>query len=61
MSELADPGQGLLWLKTFALKPVYSWGVSQRLKQFSWDVLLVSDCSLYPAFAQTGARVMDHR
>ena len=52
MSKPADLVQGtlnLLLLKILALEPLHAWGVSQRLKQVSRDVLQVSDGSLYPA------------
>ena len=52
MSKPADLMQGtldLLLLKILALQPLHAWGVSQRLKQVSGDVLQVSDGSLYPA------------
>jgi transcriptional regulator len=39
----------MLILKILALEPLNGWGVSQRLKQMSRDVLGVSDGSLYPA------------
>src|ERR1044071_9841976 len=52
MSKPTDIVQGtldLLLLKVLALGPQNGWGISQRLKQFSSDVLQVSDGSLYPA------------
>ena len=48
----ADMLQGtldLLILKTLSLGPMHGWGVSQRIQEFSSDVLQVSDGSLYPA------------
>jgi PadR family transcriptional regulator PadR len=52
MSKPPDLVQGtldLLILKILALEPQNGWAISQRLKQVSWDVLQVSDGSLYPA------------
>jgi PadR family transcriptional regulator len=52
VSKPTDLVQGtldLLVLKMLALKPMNGWMISQRLKQVSGDVLLVSDGSLYPA------------
>ena len=52
MSKPSDLVQGtldLLLLKILALQPMNGWGISQRLKQISGDVLQVSDGSLYPA------------
>ena len=52
MSKPNDLVQGtldLLILKMLALEPANGWGLSQRLKAVSKDVLQVSDGSLYPA------------
>jgi|SRR6516164_7681724 transcriptional regulator len=52
MSKPADLVQGtldLLLLKILALQPLHGWAISQRLKQFSGEILQVSDGSLYPA------------
>ena len=52
MSKPSDLVQGtldLLILKMLALEPLHGWGLSQRLKQVSDEVLVVSDGSLYPA------------
>lgn len=52
MTKPSDVVQGtldLLILKILALEPLNGWGISQRLKQISDDVLRVSDGSLYPA------------
>ena len=52
MSKPSDLVQGtldLLILKMLALEPANGWGLSQRLKVVSKDVLQVSDGSLYPA------------
>ncbi|HSS52012.1 MAG TPA: PadR family transcriptional regulator [Thermoanaerobaculia bacterium] len=39
----------MLILKTVALGPVHGWGISQRIRQISSDVLQVHQGSLYPA------------
>jgi transcriptional regulator len=52
MSKPTDLVQGtldLLILKIVALEPLHGWAIGQRLRQFSGDVLQVSDGSLYPA------------
>ena len=52
MSRPSDLVQGtldLLILKILALEPLNGWGIGQRLRQVSGDVLQVSDGSLYPA------------
>lgn len=52
MSKPSDLVQGtldLLILKIILLEPMNGWGIGQRLKQVSGDVLQVSDGSLYPA------------
>jgi PadR family transcriptional regulator PadR len=52
LSKPSDLMQGtldMLILKILALEPMNGWGISQRLKQISSDVLGVSDGSLYPA------------
>src|SRR5437763_11487166 len=39
----------MLILKTAALGPIHGYGISQRLKQMSKDILQVRQGSLYPA------------
>jgi len=39
----------LLILKTLALEPQHGWGISERIRQVSRDVLQVQQGSLYPA------------
>ncbi|MBN1208344.1 MAG: PadR family transcriptional regulator [Myxococcaceae bacterium] len=39
----------LLILKTLSLGPQHGWGVAQRIRQMSRDVLEVNQGSLYPA------------
>jgi PadR family transcriptional regulator, regulatory protein PadR len=48
-SDLVQGTLDMLILKILALEPLNGWGVSQRLKQMSSEVLGVSDGSLYPA------------
>jgi PadR family transcriptional regulator, regulatory protein PadR len=52
MSKPSDLVQGtldLLILKILALQPLNGWAINQRLKQFSGDILRVTEGSLYPA------------
>ncbi len=52
MGKPTDLLQGtldLLILKTLALEPMHGWGIGQRLRQISDDVLQVQQGSLYPA------------
>ena len=39
----------LLILKTVALQPMHGWGIAQRIKQVSKEVLQVNQGALYPA------------
>jgi transcriptional regulator len=48
-SDLVQGTLDLLILKILALEPLNGWGIGQRLRQISGDVLQVSDGSLYPA------------
>jgi transcriptional regulator len=47
--ELLRGTLDMLILKTVALGPIHGYGISQRLKQMSRDVLDVRQGSLYPA------------
>ena len=52
MSKPTDLVQGtldLLILKTLALEPMHGWGIAQRIRQVSGDVLQVNQGALYPA------------
>jgi PadR family transcriptional regulator PadR len=52
MAKPTDLVQGtlnLLILKTLALQPMHGWGIAQRIRQVSKDVLLVNQGALYPA------------
>jgi PadR family transcriptional regulator PadR len=52
MSKPTDLVQGtldLLILKTIALEPMHGWGIAQRIRQVSNEVLQVHQGALYPA------------
>ncbi len=52
MTKPKDLVQGtldLLILKTIALEPMHGWGIAQRIRQVSGDVLQVNQGALYPA------------
>jgi PadR family transcriptional regulator len=52
MSKPTDLLQGtldLLILRVLALQPLHGWGIAQRLRQISHDVLQVRQGTLYPA------------
>lgn len=52
MSKPTDLVQGtvdLLILKTVALEPRHGWGIAQRIRQVSGEVLQVNQGALYPA------------
>lgn len=48
-SELLQGTLELLVLKTLSLEPMHGWGISQRIRQMSREVLDVPQGSLYPA------------
>jgi transcriptional regulator len=51
MSKPTDLVQGtldLLILKTIALEPLHGWGIAQRIRQVSKEVLQVNQGALYP-------------
>ena len=52
MADGADVRQGsldILVLKALSLEPMHGWGISQRIQQWSGDVLQINQGSLYPA------------
>jgi len=52
MGKPTDLVQGtldLLILKTLTLEPMHGWGIAQRIRQVSKEVLLVNQGALYPA------------
>lgn len=48
-SDLLQGTLELLVLKTLSLAPMHGWGISQRIRQMSRQVLDVPQGSLYPA------------
>jgi PadR family transcriptional regulator PadR len=40
---------GMLVLKALSLQPMHGWGITERLQQWSRDVLQLNQGSLYPA------------
>lgn len=52
MTKPTDLVQGtvdVLILKTLALQPMHGWGIAQRIRQLSQEVLQVNQGALYPA------------
>jgi PadR family transcriptional regulator, regulatory protein PadR len=52
MAKPMDLVQGtlaLLILRTLALQPMHGWGIAQRIRQVSKEVLQVNQGALYPA------------
>lgn len=47
--ELLQGTLDLLILKALSLAPMHAWGLTQRIRQMSKDVLSVNPGSLYPA------------
>lgn len=45
----------LLILKALDLQPMHGWGISERLRQWSSDVLRINQGSLYPALYRLDA------
>jgi transcriptional regulator len=48
-SELLQGTLDMLILRTLDSGPVHGWGIAQRIRQASRNVLVVNDGSLYPA------------
>ena len=48
-TDLVQGTLDLLILKTVALEPMHGWGISQRIRQVSGNVLQVNQGALYPA------------
>ena len=46
----------LLILRTLALQPLHGWGIAQRIRQISNEVLQVQQGSLYPALHRLEAK-----
>src|SRR5262249_2360782 len=49
-NDLIQGTLDLLILKTIALQPMHGWGIAQRIRQLSKDVLQVTQEALYPAW-----------
>ncbi|MGD8321721.1 MAG: PadR family transcriptional regulator [Gemmatimonadota bacterium] len=48
-SDLLQGTLDLLVLKILSLEPMHGWGISERIQEWSSDVFLVNQGSLYPA------------
>lgn len=48
-SELLQGTLDMLILRTLESGPMHGWGIAQRIRQASREVLVVNDGSLYPA------------
>lgn len=48
-SDLVQGTLDLLILKTIVLEPMHGWGIAQRIRQLSNEVLQVNQGALYPA------------
>jgi PadR family transcriptional regulator, regulatory protein PadR len=48
-TDLVQGTLGLLILKTLALQPMHGWGIAQRIREVSKEVLQVNRGALYPA------------
>ncbi len=48
-TDLVQGTLDLLILKTIALEPMHGWGIAQRIRQVSKEVLQVNQGALYPA------------
>ena len=48
-TDLVQCTLDLLVLKTIGLQPMHGWGIAQRIRQISNDVLQVNQGALYPA------------
>jgi len=55
-SELLQGTLDLLILRTLSPGAMHGWGIAQRIQQFSRDVLVVNQGSLYPALHRLEAR-----
>ena len=48
-TELLQGTLEMLVLKTLAFEPMHGWGIAQRIRQVSGEILRVEEGSLYPA------------
>ncbi|MGE0441393.1 MAG: PadR family transcriptional regulator [Gemmatimonadales bacterium] len=55
-NELLQGTLDLLVLKTLSLEPLHGWGISQRIRRMSREILEVSQGSLYPALVRMKRR-----
>jgi len=55
-TDLIQGTLDLLILRTVALEPMHGWGIGQRIRQISNEVLQVQQGSLYPALHRLEAR-----
>ncbi len=55
-SDLLQGTLDLLILRTLSPGAMHGWGIAQRIQQFSKDVLVVNQGSLYPALHRLEAR-----
>ena len=55
-SDLLQGTLEMLVLKTLSLEPMHGWGLSQRIREASRDVLNVPQGSLYPALQRMKTR-----
>lgn len=55
-TDLLQGTLDLLILKTLSVEPMHGWGVSQRLREMSREVLQVTQGSLYPALQRLKTR-----
>jgi len=60
-TDLVQGTLGLLILKTLALQPMHGWGIAQRIRQVSKEVLQVNQGALYPALASPRTTGLDPR
>ena len=55
-SELLRGTLDMMILKTLTLEPMHGWGIAQRLRRYSDEVLDVNQGSLYPALRRLQRR-----
>jgi PadR family transcriptional regulator PadR len=55
-SDLLQGTLELLILKVLSLEPMHGWGISERIQQWSGEVFLVNQGSLYPALQRMKRR-----
>jgi transcriptional regulator len=55
-TELLQGTLEMLVLKTLSIEPLHGWGIAQRMREISRDVLQVNQGSLYPALQRMKGR-----